>query len=309
MVNIRAGMCCRSSTKTSLVGVDASGSAPADRQCNGGASEAADCRDRTECISEDAADSREQIADVRDDDDESTNDVQRCHDRNHQVHNVGDTAEAADDDDQCEDCENDTCDVLRDTEDLQVVRCGQALGCDGRNQLEHQADSVDVAEDLTDSAETAQIVERTANPLACFVLLTVFNTEGDFDIFGRAADESDQPDPEDSTGAAECDRDRNTYDVGSTDGGSQSRASRTEGRDLAFFVLLEHLAECLRHGITEMAELYESETDRNVNAAADDQDQDRNTPEPVPECRNCIKNKHTITSLNHCVKKRIIPIQ
>ena len=62
---------------------------------------------------------------------------------------------------------------------------------------------------------------------------------------------------------------------------------------LALFLLGEHLAEGLAHGVAEVADLGEAQIDGQEQTAAADEDQNGNAPEPVTKILNSLQYNHT----------------
>ena len=280
-------------TETGLVGIQASGKTPTEAGAEGSTGEAAGRRLAGEGIAEDGTDRCRKCADVHDDNDQSADQVDRSHDRNELIGNAGNTLRTADNDDRGDERYDDRDGDLRDTDRNALLSRGSGLGSQGRNELDHEHESVEGAEESAELAERGTfladltaIVERTADILAFGVLVSVSETADDFHELRAEADEGHNLDPENSARAAESDCYRNADDVGSADGGSQRGGRSRECGYVTFTVgLTKHLAECLAHDVTEMSEPRESEVKTNNETADAAEQQKRNSPEPVSKCQ------------------------
>ena len=112
------------------------------------------------------------------------------------------------------------------------------------------------------------------------IALAVFYRQQYLGIFGGHAQQSRDPQPEDGTRTTQCDGRRDTGDITGTYCGSQSSRQRLEGRDFTLlgFVLMEHFADGVLHGIAELPELEAPEHHRQDNAGTHQQHQGRYTP-------------------------------
>ena len=97
--------------------------------------------------------------------------------------------------------------------------CGECRAY-GVRASAYQCDVADF-EKTDAAAESSQIVERSSYPFAVSVLFSVFDSKSYLGVFGGAAYEGDEPDPEYSSRTSHNDSGRHSYDVGSSDRGSQ----------------------------------------------------------------------------------------
>ena len=125
------------------------------------------------------------------------------------------------------------------------------------------------------------VIHGAADPVALFIALTEADGQRDFAELGAHAQQSGDPHPEDSAGAADGDGAGNAGDVASTDGSGQRGAHSLKGRNRAFLGLrlFKSLAEGVLHDVAEVGELGEPAADAHVDTSAKDQDHHGETPD------------------------------
>ena len=279
-----------------LIGVHTAGGTPTDRCHNGGAGEAAHSGVAGEGILEDHTDDSGELTHVGEDDDQRARHVQAGHHRDQNVGDAGHALETAGQDHAHQNGKNDTANSLVCAEHVELLSSGNTLRGQGGDQLDHEEEGVADAEHDADLlAQTAQVVSRTADPLARVVLTTVLDAQRDLAVLGAHTEDSQDPDPEHGAGAAQGDGHRHTDDIGGANGAGQRRERSGNGTDLTLFLLGKHLAEGLAHGVAKVPDLGEPQIDGQEQAAAADKDQNRNAPEPVAEVLNCLQNSHTFS--------------
>ena len=303
------GICLRGSrmshgsgSETGLVGEHAAGHTLLDGGLDHDAGGAADGCVRAESALEDHAKHGAELADVAEDDQDGCHDVDDCHE-GHQLLSDGADALDAAQQDQCHDDRDDHADDDAAggdglSEDLDgacfhvAAKCvdgGVDGGSDGVD-LGHVADTEGgkETEDAEHAAEPApafaetvlNVVHRSADPVALVVALAVTDCQDHFGVLGRHAEQSRDPHPEDSAGAACRDGAGDACDVSCAD---RRRKSGGHGLERCHFtvsglLLLEDLAEGVLHRVSEAGELDEAHADAQENAGSHKQDQHPGTP-------------------------------
>src|SRR5690606_28473123 len=125
----------------------------------------------------------------------------------------------------------------------------------------------------------ADVVHRAADPLAAAVLFTEMHGQYRFAIFGRHADQGDQPHPYQCTGATEVNGGGNAGNIAGADCGGQGRGQGGITGNGAFLVavVLAELAET----VDQLAQRHETQADGQVDAGAGNQYQHGHTPDNV----------------------------
>ena len=295
----------RGSTPASFVGVQSSLDTLGDGDGQRCACETAGCSGRGECVAENQAQSVRHVADVLDDDDQSKDNVQNAHERNHLGCEVADSLQTAGYDDGQQDREYCRCDDHADSGEGGADRLSRVVVLHGEDEGDKDTEREDDREDLVSASPFLFFTETILHVVgrAAYVTLagnvgsSVVQSQSYFSALGHHTYQSDQPDPEDGTRAARCDSGSNTTDVAGTDSAADCDGSSLERGDGAFaFGLLSDRTEGRLHDPAEVCELEESGTDRDDGAGTKKQDDQRSTPDEPVHGINDIHETHYFTS-------------
>lgn len=268
----------RDGTFTGLVGEQAA----FDTRKDSRAETAADSSLRGEGIVEDQGEHIRYHADVEDDDDDGRQDVEASHDRYKELGEFGDTRDAAEDDERREHAEDGCRDDRLDAKgalDRQGDRVGlyrvvdEAKGHSNQNGKE--LSNARLLECVLD------VVSRTA--MVGIIAPGQFVNLGEGALYKAcsAADESDDPHPEDGTRAAGNDCNSHTSNVADTDTGGRADTESLEGAyGLAFRFLADTFGQQANH-LRQHAQLDEFRREREPEAAADEYRNEYIRPEDV----------------------------
>ena len=128
------------------------------------------------------------------------------------------------------------------------------------------------------------VVERPAQHVPGLgVVAAKLHREQPFRVLRRHAEQRGQPHPKQRARPA-CDHGRgHANDVARADGGRQRRAQGGKARDLAFraFLVFHHVAQRAR----ELPELEAAQAQGEEYAACEDEDDERDTPHRIVDCR------------------------
>ena len=257
-------MCMRGGTHTCFVGEETALCTLADRGLECVADAAADDCLRNERVLEDHAERCGEILDAADDEDQTAEEVETCHEGHDLFGEGSDTVNAADEDERGDCRYEDTDDPGRNAERGVAGFChGVGLNhCTHEAERENGCYSEEGGEELTELVRERvhDVVNGTAGHSAVSGYLAGLLSENSFGVDGSHTEESDDPHPEDSTGAANEDRTAGTDDITGTDlcgdcgGESLERAHTTLGGAAAERDITEHFA----HAFAEAADLHEA---------------------------------------------------
>ena len=203
-----------------------------DAREDGRAETTADCSLRGERIVDNQGKHARDFIEVEEDNGNGRQDVETGHDGNQELREFGDAGHAAEDDKCREDTENDGRAELRDAEGILHGQCdGVGLyGVIDKTVGNGDEDS----EELSDARlleGILDVVSRAAMEGIVAAWQLVDLGQRALDEAGSAADEGDNPHPEDSTRAAGNDCDSHTGNVADTDTGGSRDAECLEGAD------------------------------------------------------------------------------
>ena len=220
MVNLCYRMRMWGRTHTSFVGEQAAGNAVLD--CGGyrNAGEAAQSSARIERADKDLTERFREVADVHDDQNQSAQDVEDCHDWNQFLSYGRDTADAAQEDKASQNCYDDTNDhwinaegaVERSTDRVGLYHVAEKAECQ-RNQ--DRKDNRKYFAERT-FVSSADVVSRSAGYLAVFINGLVFLCQRRLNEDGGHTEDGGYPHPEDSARAAHYHRGGSTGQVTGT---------------------------------------------------------------------------------------------
>ena len=127
---------------------------------------------------------------------------------------------------------------------------------------------------------TAQVVHGSAAHLAAGIGHAVADAEHRLRVLRRHPDQTGDPHPEERSRTPHRDRRRDSRDVAGADGRCQRRHERLVVRDVSLGADLLPLDQREPQRRPQRAELKATEHDRQVEAGAHQQDQERPTPDP-----------------------------
>ena len=114
------------------------------------------------------------------------------------------------------------------------------------------------------------------------VFFTISQAQRNFRELDDQAQHSDEPHPEDGTGAACCDSDGNTGDIADTQCRCQCRTGRLERLDIAVTrTFVKDFAKGILHDMPKIRKLKESQPDRHKNSHKRRADEQRPAPDKV----------------------------
>ena len=287
-IGISSGMGYRSRTKTGFVGEYAAAYATLYGSGDGDASSAAHYGGGSKGAYEYAAENVADVADMGKEDYQSGKDVNDRHEGHQLFSYLTYALEAAYEDDGAEDSDDDA--------DYQVsgvyvdgskavdgagdrgndgVDLGHVTNTEG---CQHSEECKQAAEPFPVFAKAlADVVHRTAYPVALIVALAEMDSQSNFSKLGAHSEQCGNPHPEYSAGAAEGDGAGYAGDIAGTDGSRQSGANGLEGSYCAFtgFLLFEDLADGVLHYVAEPLELYPAAAEGVIHAGAYQKDHAR----------------------------------
>ena len=213
--------------------------------------------------------------------DQRREDIESRHQRHQPSGNLGNPLDTAKKHRANEQCYDDTRIEMWDAE-VGVQRVGDGIG------LHHVADAEtgNAGKQREGDGEPApvrphavlDVIHRPADKIAILVSLAEPHGTDGFGIFGRHADKSRHPHPEDGTRAAEEDGRRHTGDVAGADGRRQRGHQGVEGGDVTGVITGD--ATLTQQGKAERDLHYrqEPQANRQEQPGAEDQDQHGNAP-------------------------------
>ena len=123
--------------------------------------------------------------------------------------------------------------------------------------------------------------------MAFLVQAAVFHGQRDLGILHTAADETGQPQPEHAARPAVGDSHSGTDNVARPQGGGQRAGHRLEAGELALLRLLpKGFSDGVFQDKTKLGELQEAQPNGQLKAAANNENQHWNSPQPIGKCLN-----------------------
>ena len=248
---------------------------------------------RFECVNEDVSNSAWQIADVHNDNYDTTNEVESSHDRNDFFSYRSDGTDTAQEDEECQNSNDHTDDQWVNTE------CGRERITDGVS-LNHVTDEAQSqndeygeqsSQDFTEGAfeSSTDVVNWTADYRTIVANRFIFLCEGCFYEVGCHTEECGNPHPEDSTHTTGSDSGSSTSKVTGTYLSSDGSCQCLEGRHTVFtsfvtgqFDVTEHLFETTG----EVTDLNTFCADGEPYACADKSEQQEEVPQEAIDGAN-----------------------
>ena len=120
------------------------------------------------------------------------------------------------------------------------------------------------------------VEHRAAGDVALFVRRAVLDGEQAFRVLRCHAEECRDPHPKERAGTADLDCRRDADDIARSDRRGERDAERLEARNVAFALVLRLEDEAKR--LRQVADLQELEADRQEDACADEQGDERRAP-------------------------------
>ena len=265
-------MCVRGGAHAGFIGKKTSGNAVANGFLQTRANDAARRCRRIECADDDLLESRQDHVVVAEDDGERAQDVHHSHERHHLFGKARDTAHAADEDEAGNGKDENAGSPLRNLKGF-VEAVGNGVG------LNHVADEAE-RDDDRDGKEgrkglvveaAADIEGRAAHNLAVCVTSTEHLSERSLGKNCSHAEESGKPHPEDGAGTAHGNGRGNAGEVAGADLCGNRSGERLEGTHTVLARLIAKecdAAEDLAEGLSEAADLNETQLDGEINASA-----------------------------------------
>ena len=261
MVNLCYRMRMWGRTHTSFVGEQAAGNAKLDRGGYRNAGEAAQSSTRIERADKDLTERFREVADVHDDQNQSAQDVEDCHDWNQFLSYGRDTADAAQEDKASQDSDDDTNDPGRNAERALEGRTDRVGLYHVAEQTEGDRDQnrKNNSQDLTKGAlvSGADVVSRSAGYLAVFIDGLIFLCQRRLNEDGGHTEDSGYPHPEDSARAAHYHRGGCTGQVTGTYLRGNRGSQRLEGGHTVLARLSAAEVDAAEYGLQRLTELHE----------------------------------------------------
>ena len=235
---------------------------------------------RRERIGEDEPEDGRNLIQVEDQDDGRNEQIETGHDRDQPFRDFRDDLGATADNDGDEDRDDAAYDGAVPAQGSFQGQ-GDGVGLQGvvdQGEGDHQQEREELGQ-FRHVQHVGDVVRRAAVEGAAFLRDLVDLSQRAFDKARGAADDGDDPHPEDGARAAQDDGDGHAGDVADTDTGRRADAERLEGRNfLAFGLDTDAFQQAPRH-FAETADLDEARPDCKVDAQAQQYDNQELGPE------------------------------
>jgi len=291
------GMGMGGGAHTGLIGEQAAGHAEAHGFLDGHADDTAHNGLGGERTHEDGLESRQDLAGVHADGDQCAANVEHCHDGHQLLGDGSDALHAAQENEGGNGGEHQTHSQLGNTEGgVECITDGVGL-----DHVAHEAQGQNDGDGEEGSHEVAQlalegcpdVVDRAAGNGTVRANLPVLLGQNGFTIDGCHAEEGGHPHPEHSTGAAGDQSGGAAGDVAGANLGSDGGGQGLEGAHAVLaggLALQADVAEDQTHTLTELADLDEIGADGEVDAAAQQQEQQHKVLVP----QNIVDSSHDV---------------